>query len=185
METSSAVPHDVGTVEGHVTIKCPVEKVYAFHRDFKNLPSFLGDVMAVEQIDPTTYRWTIQGPFGVRAKWTTRLTEERKDELLRYEMVSLPLLRTCWEVRFAPGTKAGQTEVHEVLKMPLGRVGRAALALMGKFPTEEVTSNLHRLKELLETGVVTDTSYAVRGKFASHPEVGGTGAQSRDSHPPH
>ena len=51
--------------------------------------------------------------------------------------------------------------------MPLDRLGRAALALMGKFPTEEVTSNLHRLKELLETGRVTDTSYAVPGKFAS------------------
>jgi hypothetical protein len=31
---------------------------------------------------------------------------------------------------------------------------------------EEVTSNLHRLKEIMETGKVTDTSYAVAGKFA-------------------
>jgi len=31
---------------------------------------------------------------------------------------------------------------------------------------EEVTSNLHRLKELMETGKVADTSDAVPGKFA-------------------
>jgi hypothetical protein len=43
---------------------------------------------------------------------------------------------------------------------------RAALALIGKFPAEEVSANLHRLKEVMETGRVTDGSYSVAGKFA-------------------
>jgi len=51
------------------------------------------------------------------------------------------------------------------MKAPLGRLGRAALALIGKFPAEEMYSNLNRLREMLETGKVTDTSYAVKGKF--------------------
>jgi hypothetical protein len=51
-------------------------------------------------------------------------------------------------------------------RQPSWRPGRAALALIGKFPAEEVSSNLHRLKELMETGRVTDTSYSVAGKFA-------------------
>src|SRR6267143_2001274 len=76
-----------------------------------------------------------------------------------------PGLRTQWEIHFAPGRDAGETEVREVMKAPLGWLGRAALALMGKFPAEEVTSNLHRLKEVVETGRVTDTSYSVPGKF--------------------
>ena len=54
-------------------------------------------------------------------------------------------------------------------KASLGRLGRAALALIGKFPAEEVTANLHRLKEIIETGKVTDTSYAVAGKFSQRP----------------
>jgi hypothetical protein len=64
---------------------------------------------------------------------------------------------------------AGETEVRQVMKAPLGRLGRAALALMGKFPAEEVSANLHRLKEVLETGTVTDTSYSVPGKFSERP----------------
>ena len=52
------------------------------------------------------------------------------------------------------------------MKAPLGRLGRAALALIGKFPAEEVSANLHRLKEVMETGSVTDTRYSVAGKFA-------------------
>ena len=153
------------TVEGRVTIERPVEKVFEFYHDFKNLPTFLGDVMRIDEIGPATSRWTIQGPLGIQVQWIVRVTEERPNELIRYETMSSPALKTRWEIYFSPGSTADETNVREVMRMPLGRVGRAALALMGKFPDEEETSNLHRLKEVLETGRVTDTSYAVKGKF--------------------
>jgi hypothetical protein len=63
---------------------------------------------------------------------------------------------------------AGETEVREVMKMPLGMLARAALAMIGKFPAEEVSSNLRRLKQVMETGRVTDTSYAIASKFSEH-----------------
>ena len=63
-----------------------------------------------------------------------------------------------------------KTEVREVMKAPLGKLGRAALALIRKFPAEELTANLRRLKEVMETGKVMDTSYAVAGKF-SQPRI--------------
>ncbi len=122
--------------------------------------------MAVEQIGPATFRWTIQGPLGLRVNSTIKVTEERPNELICYETVGVAGLRGYWEIHFAPGSHRGETEVREVMKIPFGRLGRAALALIGKFPAEEVSSNLHRLKELLETGRVTDTSYSVAGKFA-------------------
>lgn len=167
MPGTSSPPGDGDTIEASVTIQRPVEEVFSFYRDFKNLPAFLGDVMAIEQIGPTISRWTIQGPLGFRVKWTVRVTEAHPNELIRYETVAAPGLRTHWDIFFAPGGGAGETTVREVMKAPLGRLGRAALALIGKFPAAEVSSNLHRLKELLETGRVTDTSYAVAGKFAA------------------
>ena len=127
-------------------------------------PSFLGDVTAIELIDSTTSRWTIQGPLGIQTHWTIKVIEERANEVIRYETVTSGL-RTCWEVHFAPGSEPGETEVREVMKAPLGKLGRAALALIGKHPSAEVPANLHRLKEILETGRVYDTSYAVSGKF--------------------
>lgn len=166
MQRTSSRTRDENTIEASVTVRCAVEEVFRFYRDFKNLPSFLGDVMAIEQLDSATSRWTIQGPLGIRANWTIKVTEERTNELIRYETVTSPALRTCWQIHFAPGSAAGETEVREVMKAPLGILGRAALALIGKFPAEEVASNLHRLKEVMETGSVTDTSYSVPGKFA-------------------
>jgi uncharacterized membrane protein len=166
MERTSLPPRDENTIEASVTIQRPVEEVFRFYRDFKNLPRFLGDVMDIEQTGPATSRWTIQGPLGIRVNLTIRVTEERTNALIRYETVTLPGLRTYWEIHFAPGPEAGETEVREVMKAPLGRLGRAALALIGDHPAEEVPANLHRLKEIMETGRVTDTSHSVAGKFA-------------------
>ena len=171
MQTGSLQSQDQNRIEASVIIHRPVENVFGFYSDFRNLPNFLGDVMAIEQIGRATSRWTIQGPLGIQTHWTTRVTEERPNELIRYETVTSSRLKTYWEIYFAPGPAAGETEVHEVMKTPLGRIGRLALAVLGKFPAEEQSSNLHRLKQLMETGTVTDTSYSVPGKFAEHANV--------------
>lgn len=116
-----------------------------------------------------------------------RVTEERKNELIRYETMTSPLLKTYWEIHFAPGTEASDTKVREVMKTPLGRVGRALLTLIGKFPAEEAASNLCRLKQLMETGAVKDASYSVPGKFTVKPtessQLPGRAAQPRPASP--
>jgi uncharacterized membrane protein len=160
---------DANSIQASVTIQRPVDEVYEFYRDFRNLPSFLGDVMNIEQIDPVMSRWTIRGPLGIQAHWTIKVTEDRTNEVICYETATSPTLATSWEIYFSPGPKAGQREVREVMNAPLGRFGRAALALIGKFPAEEVFANLHRLKQVLETGRVSDTSYSVKDKFSQHP----------------
>jgi uncharacterized membrane protein len=141
---------DTDRIEASVMIRRPVDQVFSFYRDFRNLPSFLGDVMAVELTSPTDSRWTIQGPLGMEAHFNIQLTEEYVNRLVRYQTVTLPGMRTYWEIYFAPGAKAGQTGVREVMKVSLGRFGRAVLALIGKAPVCELAANLQRLKQLLE-----------------------------------
>jgi uncharacterized membrane protein len=158
--------NDDHQVEANVLIRRPIDEVFGFCQNFENLPRFLGDVMHVKQFDPVTSRWTTQGPLGIQARWMVRVTEERVNELIRYETVTSPSLKTFWEIYFAAGPVVGETTVREVIKVPLGTLGRAALTLIGKFPAEEVASNLHRLKQVMETGMVTDTSHSVAGKFA-------------------
>jgi uncharacterized membrane protein len=74
--------------------------------------------MAVEQIDPATFRWTIQGPLGSRVNSTIKMTEERANKLIRYETVGVAGLKGSWEVHFAPASQPGETEVHVVTKIP-------------------------------------------------------------------
>ncbi len=60
MPKVSLPPRDQNTIEASVTIKLPIEKVFRFYRDFKNLPTFLEDVMAIEQIGPETSRFSVR-----------------------------------------------------------------------------------------------------------------------------
>lgn len=164
MRHSLSHPWD-NSVEARVTIERPVVDVFGFYRAFENLPRFLGDVMSIEQIGSATFRWTIEGPLGIRLRSTIKLTEERINELIRYETTAVPGMRTHWAVHFSPGPGPTRTQVHEALKTPFGKLGHTALTLVGKPPAKEVAANLRRLKQVMETGEVTDTDHAVAGKF--------------------
>jgi uncharacterized membrane protein len=139
-----------GTVTGDVLIRRPVHEVYRFYRDFTNLPRFLGDVVAVQQLTDTAYRWVVAGPFGMRIRLRVTVTEQRVDRLIRYRTSGLLPLHGRWEVSFAPESDAATTRVREHLVIPLGAVGRAVLAVIGKFPDREVKANLTTLQQVLE-----------------------------------
>ena len=102
----TSLPQGENVIELSVTIKRPVEEVFRFYRDFNNLPGFLGDVMAVEQVGPVTFQWTIQGPLGIRLNSTIKVTEERTNELLCYETAGAPGLRSLLGNPFRPGVKS-------------------------------------------------------------------------------
>ncbi|MFC4033449.1 SRPBCC family protein [Streptomyces polygonati] len=153
-------------IEARVRIDRPAAEIFAFYRDFRNLPLFLGDVMSVEPTGDTTSRWTIQGPLRVGIHWTVEVTDEDTNALIRYRTNSPRGLRTVWNISFTADSRSDSTEVREVMELPLGKVGQTGLALIGKPPAAEMAANLHRLKQLMETGRVTDTSHAVPGKFA-------------------
>jgi uncharacterized membrane protein len=74
-----------GTFTGEVVIRRPVQDVYGFYRNFTNLPRFLGDIVAVEQVADETYRWTVVGPLGTRVPMTVTITEQRVNQLIRYQ----------------------------------------------------------------------------------------------------
>ncbi|WP_407951856.1 SRPBCC family protein [Plantactinospora veratri] len=117
-----------------MTIRRPVPEVFAFYRDLENRARFLGDVISVERVGRAGYRWTIQGPLGIRLRSTVRLTEVRTDALIRYETTAPPWLRTHWTVHFTPAPDQGGTAVREVLTMPLGDLGHTVLTLPASRP---------------------------------------------------
>lgn len=162
----AASPQSDAPLEAGVIIDRPVEEVFAFYRDFGNLPAFLGDVMRVEPIDERTSRWTIQGPLGLDVRWTVAIIEIRPNTFIAYQTESA-IARVRWEVSFTPGSTAGATMVREVMLAPGGRFAQAALAAVGKPPADEMRANLQRLKEVLETGRVTTMDHAVAGKFSA------------------
>src|SRR5262245_50667637 len=152
-------------IEESIVIARPVEEVFAFYRDFRNLPLFLGDVMGIEITGERTSRWTIQAPLGLTVHWSVLVTDLSPNSFIAYQTQSAAA-PARWEVSFSPGAQSGTTLVRETMSMPGGALAKAVLAAVGKPPAKEVRANLQRLKEWLETGRITTTDYAVPGKFA-------------------
>jgi uncharacterized membrane protein len=138
-------------VRARITIDRPVDEVFGFYADFANLPSFVGDVVAVEQVGPSVMRWIIDGPLGFPVHMFVKLTEFKRGKLIRYQSCNRRGLNAKWRLEFRSRGPC-VTEVEEQLSIPLGVVGRLGLALAGKFPGAEVRANLLRLKGLLEQG---------------------------------
>jgi len=154
-------------VKATIAIDHPAHEVYAFYRDMTHFPLFLGDVMAVEAVDPDRYRWTIQGPLGSEIHWIIDILEARPDTLLRYGTETTEGLRAIWTTNFEPVDRGTGVRVTQSLHMPFEPLSGVLLTLIGKSPQGEVEANLRRLKELLETGKVTTLAHAVPGKFGA------------------
>ena len=58
-----------------VTIAKPRDELYAFWRDFQNLPRFMENVRGVELSGDVTW-WTIAGPLGRDVSVETRIVED-------------------------------------------------------------------------------------------------------------
>lgn len=151
-------------IEESITISRSVAEVFAFYRDVRNLPRFLGDVIGVEPIDFRSSRWTVQGPFGMKVRWTSVVTDLMEEAHIFYE-ASSGIFKTEWKIYFSEGRSPEEAVVREVLIQPGGALGQVVLAMFGKHPAAEVHSNLRRLKQLIENGRVADTSNSVPGKF--------------------
>jgi uncharacterized membrane protein len=163
-ETLMTQGHALGVVEESVVIRRPVEQVFAYYEDFRNLPDFLGDVMRIELTGERTSRWTIKAPLGLEVHWSVVVTDIQPNAFIAYQTGSVTAAAR-WEINFSPGTEPGTTIVREVMSIPGGLLTEAALAAVGKPPAREVRANLERLKEVLETGHVTNRDYVVTGKF--------------------
>jgi hypothetical protein len=71
---------------------------------------------------------------------TVTITEQRVNQLIRYQTCVPTLLRARRELTFAVDTAAGGTRGREQLVVPLGAIGRAMLTVTGKFPGREVAA---------------------------------------------
>lgn len=137
------------TIEGAVIIRRPVETVFRFYRDFRNLPRFLGDIIHVELTGERSFWWTVRTAFGFDVHWPVCVTEIRTNAFIAYEMQSL-LAPVQWSVAFDPADEGAATIVRKQMAFPSGKVAEIVFGVLGKPPACEVQVDLVRLKELME-----------------------------------
>jgi len=164
-----SVPHEQGRhVSASITINRPVEEVYAFWRDFSNMPRFMPYLQSVEILGPTRSHWSIKGPAGKIVGWDAEIINEERNVVIGWRSLENPYINHAGSARFKPAAGDRGTEVRvEMEYLPVGGALAIAIAnLLGMAPEQQLSESLHRLKQLLETGeiVSNEMTDATRSK---------------------
>ena len=143
-------------VERVTTINRPVSEVYSFWRRFENLPRFMRHLASVESIGGNRSRWRARGPAGVTVEWEAELLQDRPDEWIAWRSLPGARVENSGSVRFsrAPGARGTEVRVQLQYVPPAGTLGRTIARLFGEEPEQQVHEDLHRFKQLMETGEI-------------------------------
>jgi uncharacterized membrane protein len=154
-----------------VTVNSPPVEVYAFWRDFKNLPGFMRHLEEVDEFDGLTL-WRARGPAGIPLQWDAAIVAERPNERIAWRSLEGSELQNYGSVTFLPGPKGRGTEVHVTLgfEPPFLGIGMAVVKLFGKIPEQQLLADLRRFKQMLETGGVATSDASIhRGRHSARP----------------
>ena len=156
--TSHELEDDSGLVriERVTTVNKPVHEVYDFWRHFENFPRFMRHLESVEKLDERRSRWRATAPAGQTVEWEAELLEDRPDEWIAWRSVPGSQIENSGSVRFAPAPGGRGTELRVQLQYspPAGALGRGIAWLFGQEPDQQIHYDLHRFKQLMETGEI-------------------------------
>ena len=147
-------------VERSVTIAKSREELYAFWRNFENLPRFMEHLVAVRVDSPTRSHWTAKAPAGRTVEWEAEIVNEVPDEVIAWKSVGEPDVPNAGSVNFADAPGGRGTIVRVILdyEPPAGRIGALLSHFFSEEPDHQIREDLRKLKQLMETGEITTSA---------------------------
>ena len=139
-----------------VTINRPREELYAFWRDFANLPLFMENVQSVTVLDEKRSHWVVLAPAGQTVEWDAVIKQDEPGRLIEWESVGDASVRNAGRIEFRDSTNGRGTLVTATLiyDPPAGGVGKMVAKLFQREPKIQARRDLRRFKQLLETGEI-------------------------------
>ncbi|PYP78288.1 MAG: hypothetical protein DMD35_11810 [Gemmatimonadetes bacterium] len=147
-------------VERSVTIERPREELFAFWRDFENLPRFMEHLVSVRVESPTRTRWKARAPAGRTVEWDAEIVNEVPNEIIAWKSVGEPDVANAGSVHFsdAPGDRGTIVRVILDYEPPAGRVGAMLSHFFSEEPEHQIREDLRKFKQLMETGEITTSA---------------------------
>ena len=143
-----------------VTINRPRDELFAYWRDFANLPSFMDNVERIDVLDGKRSHWVVKAPAGRTVEWDAVVTEEREDELIAWASTDGADVPNSGRIDFRDAGARGTVVTATILYDPPGGViGKVVAKLFQREPAIQARRDLRRFKQLMETGEVATSSY--------------------------
>jgi len=165
---TTSVPYELGIrVDRAVTVAKPRAELYAFWRNLENLPHFMKHVESVRVIDHIHSHWVVRAPAGRTVQWDAEIINEIENELIGFRSLH-GNVDLAGSVRFqdAPGDRGTEVIVELQYNPPAGILGAFAAKMCGEEPSQQITEDLRRFKQMMEAGDML----TVKGQPSGHEE---------------
>ena len=146
-------------VENAFLINRSPEDLYAYWRNFENLPKIMTHLEEVRVIDDRRSHWAARLPRvagGQRLEWDAEITRDDPNSLIAWQSVAGSDIETSGRIRFAPAMGDRGTEVHVFMEyVPPGGMLTAMLApLLSKGSKRMIREDLRNFKRIMEIGEI-------------------------------
>jgi uncharacterized membrane protein len=127
--------------------------LYRFWRNLENLPRLMPYLRSVTSHGNRSH-WIATGPLGIQLQWDAEIINDVPNKLIAWRTLPGSDVDSAGSVHFHPLTSGWATKVTVTLKYdpPAGKVGSALATLLGKDPERQLEMDLHRFKQIMETG---------------------------------
>jgi len=135
-------------VERSAPIDAPPEKLYAFWRDFRNLPIVMPNIERVEVQSDTRSHWAVKGPLGTAFEWDAEIINDVPNQRIAWRTVEGARVEHAGSVRFEPRADGGTMVWVTLQYNPLGgEFTHMVSKLFGEDPGQRLEEDLERLRE--------------------------------------
>jgi uncharacterized membrane protein len=141
-------------VETAVTINRPPEELFAFWRDFRNLPRVMEHIEWVDCHDERRSKWRVRRPGGKHLEWEAEIINEHPNELIAWRTLEGSDVRHAGSIRFTPAPGARGTEVKLAVEYEGGKLANAVARLFHHSPEQEIREDLRHFKQIIEAGEI-------------------------------
>jgi uncharacterized membrane protein len=150
-----------GTMEltATTTIRKPATEVYAFWRDFSNLPRFMQHLESVETRDERHSHWKAKAPAGSAVEWDAVVIEDVPSSTIAWRSEGSTSVPNSGAVKFAeaPAGQGTEVTISIEVQIPAGAAGKLTAKLFGEDPQQQVRDDLRHFKQILETGEIVSS----------------------------
>jgi len=168
----STVARDVH-VETAILINRTPAELYAFWRNFANLPRFMKNLDSVQVFDNERSHWTIKGLTGAKIEWDAEIYNEIPNQLISWRSTENADVVNAGTVRFieAPSKRGTDVRITMNYNPPGGAIGSTVAELFGNKIESAIKDDLRRFKQLMEAGEVATIEGQPTGGLQSEPAL--------------
>ena len=122
-----------------ITVARPRNVVYAFWRDFENLPRFMRHLESVSKIDEKQSHWKAKAPLGQTVEWDAEITSDIENHRIGWKSLEGATIPNSGVIEFRPtidrGTEMIVTMTYEA---PGGKLGEWIAWALGEEPSIQI-----------------------------------------------